>query len=127
MSAVRHGAYGAALVAQPALAEATGREPPPPSVAVGEQVEAGGEDLLEEPQSDILAKSTSKAVLVSGLTTMVGFGSLMVAQHHGIASHGRVMALGTGLCLVASLAFLPAALDLLDRTGSRATVNPTPA
>lgn len=83
--------------------------------------------FAEEPQPDLMAKSTGKAVLISGFNTMVGFGSLMVAQHHGIASLGLVMALGTGLCLVASLALLPALLDLLGRAGWRPTLNPTPA
>ncbi len=45
----------------------------------------------EEAQPTILARSTGKAVLVSALTTMAGFGSLMVAQHQGIASLGKVM------------------------------------
>jgi len=81
--------------------------------------------FAEEPHPDILARSTGKAVLVSGLNTMAGFGSLMVAQHRGIASLGLVMALGTGVCMVASLTLLPAVLNLLGRTGWRPTVNHT--
>jgi len=73
--------------------------------------------FAEEPQPNIMARSTGKAVLVSGLITMAGFGSLLVAQHQGIASFGGVMAIGTATCVVASLAFLPAALALLCRFG----------
>src|SRR6266498_1905916 len=40
----------------------------------------------EERTPSILAKSTGKAVFVSALTTIVGFGSLMLAKHQGIAS-----------------------------------------
>lgn len=71
--------------------------------------------FAEEPQPAILSKSTGKAVLVSAVTTMAGFGSLMVAKHHGIASLGEVMVIGTGTCLVASLGVLPALLTLLNR------------
>jgi hypothetical protein len=73
--------------------------------------------FAEEAQPSVLAQSTGKAVLVSALTTMAGFGSLMVADHQGIASLGQVMVIGTGMCLVASLAFLPAVLTILDRVG----------
>jgi uncharacterized protein len=73
--------------------------------------------FAEEPQANILAKSTGKAVLVSALNTIAGFGSLLVAKHQGIASLGGVMAIGTGTCVVAALAFLPAALTLLGRIG----------
>jgi hopanoid biosynthesis associated RND transporter like protein HpnN len=80
--------------------------------------------FAEEPQPNILARSTGKAVLVSALNTMAGFGSLLVAQHQGIASLGGVMALATGTCVVASLAFLPAVLTLLCRVGWRPTGPP---
>jgi predicted RND superfamily exporter protein len=69
----------------------------------------------EEKHPSMLAKSTGKAVLVSALTTMAGFGSLMLAKHEGIASLGEIMALGTGLCMLASLTVLPAVLILLHR------------
>jgi hypothetical protein len=73
--------------------------------------------FAEESHPSILARSTGKAVLVSALTTMAGFGSLMVAKHQGIASLGAVMLMGTGMCMVASLAFLPAVLNLLNGIG----------
>ena len=80
--------------------------------------------FAEEPQPNILARSTGKAVLVSALTTMAGFGSLLAARHQGIASFGAVMAIGTATCVVASLAFLPAVLTLLCRIGWRPTDSP---
>jgi len=58
-------------------------------------------------------------VLVSVVTTATGFGSLMLAQHAGIASLGKIMALGTALCLIASVTVLPALLILLTRAGLR--------
>ena len=73
--------------------------------------------FAEEQNPGILAKSTGKAVLVSALTTVAGFGSLMLAQHQGIASLGFIMAVGTATCMLAGLTFLPALLTLLTQWG----------
>ena len=73
--------------------------------------------FIEEKHPSILGKSTGKAVLVSALTTCTGFGSLILAKHAGIASLGEVMAVGTGLCMLASVTVLPALLILLTRAG----------
>lgn len=70
--------------------------------------------FAEERNPGILAKSTGKAVLVSGLTTIAGFGSLIVGEHRGIQSLGWVMAVGTATCMVAGLTFLPAILTLRE-------------
>ena len=75
--------------------------------------------FAEEKNPGILAKSTGKAVLVSALTTMVGFGSLVLGKHQGIASLGFVMAVGTGTCMVAAVTFLPAVLNLRMRWQAR--------
>jgi preprotein translocase subunit SecF len=71
--------------------------------------------FAEERSPSILAKSTGKAVLISALTTIAGFGSLVVAEHRGIRSLGYIMATGTGACMVAGLTFLPAVLTLMER------------
>jgi len=73
--------------------------------------------FAEERQPSILAKSTGKAVLVSGLTTIAGFGSLVIAEHRGIQSLGYVMATGVATCMIAGLTSLPALLNLLMRWG----------
>jgi predicted RND superfamily exporter protein len=69
----------------------------------------------EEQTPNILARSTGKAVLVSGLTAIAGFGSLILAKHQGIKSLGYVMSCGLATCMVAGLTFLPALLNLLTR------------
>ena len=69
----------------------------------------------EEGTPGIFARSTGKAVLVSGLTAIAGFGSLMLAQHSGIHSLGVVMSAGMALCMIAALTFLPAVLNVLGR------------
>lgn len=71
----------------------------------------------EERCPSMLARSTGKAVIVSALTTMAGFGSLMLAKHQGIASLGYVMVIGVFACLVAALAFLPCLINLMNRRG----------
>jgi len=71
--------------------------------------------FAEEQHPSILARSTGKAVLVSGLTAIVGFGSLILAQDRGIYSLGCVMATGVAACMVAGLLFLPAVLSYLLR------------
>jgi hypothetical protein len=71
--------------------------------------------VAEEQNPGILAKSTGKAVLVSGLTALTGFGSLTLAKHQGIQSLGFVMAIGIAACMIAALTFLPAAINILAR------------
>jgi predicted RND superfamily exporter protein len=52
------------------------------------------------------------------LTTIVGFGSLMLADHRGIFGLGLLLTLGTLASLVASLVVLPVLLRMI-RPGPR--------
>ena len=61
----------------------------------------------------MLTVSTGKAVIVSGLTTIAGFASLILGKHQGIQSLGLVMSIGVGACMGAALAVLPALLYLV--------------
>jgi hopanoid biosynthesis associated RND transporter like protein HpnN len=58
----------------------------------------------------LIARSTVMAVLVNGLTTIVGFGSLMIADHRGIFGLGLLLTLGMLSTLAASLIVLPVML-----------------
>lgn len=71
--------------------------------------------FAEEHNPSILSRSTGKAVIVSALTSIAGFGSLIVAKHQGIQSLGIVMSIGVGMCMVVAVTFLPAVLMLLTR------------
>jgi hopanoid biosynthesis associated RND transporter like protein HpnN len=71
--------------------------------------------FAEEQTPSILARSTGKAVLVSGLTTIAGFGSLIPAKHQGIQSLGLIMSIAVGACMAAGLTLLPAVIKLLTR------------
>ena len=55
----------------------------------------------------LIAGSTGQAVVLFSLTTMVGFGSLMVAQYYGIFSMGLLLTLAVGSVLLASIVILP--------------------
>jgi predicted RND superfamily exporter protein len=54
-----------------------------------------------------------RGVLVKALTTMIGFGTLMISSERGLAGLGFILTLGVGCCMVAALAFLPAILSRL--------------
>jgi len=74
--------------------------------------------FAEEQTPSILARSTGKAVFVSGLTAIAGFGSLIVARDRGIHSLGVVMAAGMSCVMIAALTFLPTLLVLMvERSG----------
>ncbi|MGH8006272.1 MAG: MMPL family transporter, partial [Candidatus Binatia bacterium] len=64
----------------------------------------------EDPQSGLatlVAGSTGQAVALFSLTTMIGFGSLLVANYYGIFSMGLLLTLAVGSVLIASLTVLP--------------------
>ena len=61
----------------------------------------------ESTPAALIAGSTGQAVALFSLTTMVGFGSLMVAKYYGIFSMGLLLTLAIGSVLVASLVILP--------------------
>ena len=62
-----------------------------------------------------MSAGTAVAVLVDALTTIVGYGAMMIATHQGLQSLGRVLTLAVTCCLLNSLIFLPALLTLLTR------------
>jgi hypothetical protein len=62
-----------------------------------------------------ISSSTASAVLMTSLTTMVGFGSMMLASHRGLASLGRVLTLGVLCCCITSMFLLPAVLSWLSK------------
>lgn len=67
-----------------------------------------------------LPSSTARAITLSSLTTLVGFGSLMISSHQGIRSLGLIVAFGMASVLVASLITLPGLLALLGARVPRA-------
>lgn len=60
-----------------------------------------------EPDRNAAAGVTGIAVTLTGLTTLIGFGSLSFSRHPGLASLGLVLAIGAAACVLVSLIVLP--------------------
>jgi hopanoid biosynthesis associated RND transporter like protein HpnN len=66
--------------------------------------------------------STGKAVLLTSLTTMLAFGSLVFATYRGLGSLGIALFIGVGTCFLSSVIILPALLGLMEKRKA----NPSP-
>ncbi|HUG92903.1 MAG TPA: MMPL family transporter [Planctomycetaceae bacterium] len=66
-----------------------------------------------QPEGYRLSASTMNAIVLTAFTSMVGFGSMLVAAHRGLSSVGLVLVVGVGSCLFVSLVTLPAILTVL--------------
>ncbi|MEX0715454.1 MAG: MMPL family transporter [Planctomycetaceae bacterium] len=60
-----------------------------------------------------ISPSTVNAMVLTSGTSMIGFGSMMLAAHRGLYSVGLVLVVGVGSCLFVSLVMLPAILTLI--------------
>ncbi len=61
------------------------------------------------------SSSTINAIMLTSFTSMVGFGSMMIAAHRGLFTVGLVLVIGVGSCLFVSLVALPAILTMISR------------
>ena len=59
--------------------------------------------------------STGKAVMLTSLTTMLAFGSLVFATYRGLGSLGIALFIGVGTCFLTSVIILPALLGLMEK------------
>jgi len=66
----------------------------------------------------LVARSTVMAVALNGITTIVGFGSMLIAHHQGVFGLGLFLTLGAACGLVAALVVLPVLLGRLARTSA---------
>ncbi|NOZ22518.1 MAG: MMPL family transporter [Planctomycetes bacterium] len=64
--------------------------------------------LREGNDAPAVLRGTGRAVIVTSLTTLVAFGTFILAENRALASVGYAAALGIGACLVAALTVLPA-------------------
>ena len=68
---------------------------------------------VENEDIGVVFRYTGKGLLLSALTTMIGFGSLgLIGSFTGIASIGSILFLGITTCIVAALTLTPALLSL---------------
>ncbi len=56
--------------------------------------------------------SIGKAILLTSVTTMLGFGSLMSSDYRGYIGFGLVVTIGIGLCFITSVIILPVILKI---------------
>jgi predicted RND superfamily exporter protein len=70
--------------------------------------------------SEVL-KSTGKAILLTSLTTMVGFGSLLPATYRGFTSLGILLVFGVGACFLTTVMILPSIIALLQKRNKKQT------
>jgi predicted exporter len=66
-------------------------------------------------KTPIVLRSTGKAILLTSLTTMAGFGSLMTASYRGWIGFGALLATGVGACFLTTILFIPSIIALLTR------------
>ena len=74
-------------------------------------------DFRSQPRDRVYTPSASvvNAMFVNATTTMVGFGSMMIAAHRGLYSLGLVLTIGVGTCLLVSIILVPAILTWMTR------------
>jgi predicted RND superfamily exporter protein len=62
--------------------------------------------------------STGKAILLTSLTTMLAFGSLIFSIWRGFGHLGAALFLGVGACFLATVVILPGIIGFLERNNS---------
>jgi predicted RND superfamily exporter protein len=67
----------------------------------------------EDEKLSIFSGSTGKAIIMSSLTSLFGFSSLLISKFAGMYSLGQLMSLGIAIGLVTAIFFLPQLLALL--------------
>jgi predicted RND superfamily exporter protein len=72
----------------------------------------------DERDLNIVVKSTGRAIVITSLTTILGFGSLALASYRGIQEMGLLAILGVGYSLIAGLFFLPPLLMIWEKRHS---------
>ncbi len=71
--------------------------------------------LRRREHGSTISYAIGRGVLVKALTSMIGFGTLMIASERGLAGLGLILTLGVGCSMLTALVFLPAVLHLWGR------------
>ena len=66
-----------------------------------------------------VVKYTGRAIFLTSATTIIAFGSMGFASHRGIASMGKVLAIGVAACFITSVFILPALFALIEKFGKK--------
>jgi uncharacterized protein len=73
----------------------------------------------EDRQIRMFSTSTGKAIMLTGLTSLFGFISLLVSRYEGMHSIGVLMSLGIAIGMVTTVIVLPQILFLMEKKSSR--------
>jgi len=63
--------------------------------------------------------STGRAVSLSALTTMIGFGSIILARWKGLSIMGKTLVIGVGCALISAVVMLPCLLTIIEQIKSK--------
>lgn len=66
-----------------------------------------------------VVESTGRAVTLAALTTMIGFGSVGLANWRGLALMGVTLTMGIGFCWLAAVLYLPSLLKIVEMVKAR--------
>ena len=78
----------------------------------------------EDGKLSIFAGSTGKAIIMSSLTSLFGFSSLLISQFNGMFDIGVLMSLGIAIGLVTAIFILPQILSLLKPRAPESQAGP---
>jgi uncharacterized protein len=67
-----------------------------------------------------ISPNVFSTVVLTALTSIVGFGSMMFASHRGLFSLGIALAIGISSCLFVALVMIPSLLSVLSKSESTA-------
>lgn len=81
-------------------------------------------DFRNQRRNYQTSSSTINAIILTSLTSMIGFGSMLIAAHRGLVSLGLVLVIGVASCLLVSLVPLPALLTLVSRLRTQPVEEP---
>jgi uncharacterized protein len=71
--------------------------------------------LRERGRPYLLGRAIGRGILVKALTTLLGFGTLMISRHQGLFGLGLALTLGVGFSMIGALVVLPAVLNVHSR------------
>jgi predicted RND superfamily exporter protein len=71
--------------------------------------------IAERREHYEMSPETFSSVIVTSLTSIAGFGSLLIASHRGVFSMGLLLALGVASCLAVAVLLMPSLLTLVAR------------
>ena len=68
----------------------------------------------QSPDLFLALTKTGRAVVLTSLTTLVGFGSIALSHYPGLRSMGYVAVVGIAACLLSSIVVMPAVFSIIE-------------